>query len=177
MTFPRFALRDAAIIAGVVLVWTLASPLSAGDGPVADLSGGVCGVAFGVAAYLLHEWGHLLAGLASGSVVHPGPSLGSRFLFSFDSKRNDRRQFLIMSAGGFVVTGLAMWIVYGGLPGDLLATRVARGAVSFLAFLAVFIEFPLVIWALVRRDLPPVDTFVPDGPEGVGASTTTAGAL
>ena len=66
-----------------------------------------------------------------------------------------------MSAGGFVVTGLAVWGAYSGLPSDLLATRVARGVISILAMLAIFIEFPLVIWALVRDDLPPVEAFEP----------------
>jgi len=164
MSFPRFALRDLLLIAAAIGVWLYASPVSAGTGPVADLLGVAAGASIGLSAYLLHEWGHLLAALGAGSVVHPGRTLGSRSLFSFDSKRNDRRQFLIMSVGGFVVTALAMWVVYAGLPGDLFATRVARGVVSFLAFLAVFVEFPLVIWALVRSDLPPVDTFSPEAP-------------
>jgi hypothetical protein len=161
MSFPRFALRDALVIAAMLGIWIYASPVSAGEGPVADLLGVVAGAGIGLSVYLLHEWGHLLGALGTGSVVHPGQTPGSRYLFSFDSRRNDRRQFLVMSAGGFVVTGLAMWIVYAALPGDLFATRVARGAVSFLAFLAIFVEFPLVVWALVRSDLPPVDVFSP----------------
>jgi ABC-type cobalamin transport system permease subunit len=168
MSFPRFALRDLLVIAAAVTVWIYASPVSAGSGPLADLLGVAAGAGIGLSAYLLHEWGHLLAALGTGSVVHPGRTLGSRYLFSFDSKRNDRRQFLIMSVGGFVVTALAMWLVYAGLPGDLFATRVARGVVSYLAFLTIFIELPLVVWALVSSHLPPVDTVSPDAPIDAG---------
>ena len=159
MTFSRFALRDAVVIAAVVLFWTWAAPLTAGGGPVADFLGLLAGVAVALAFYLLHEWGHLVGALATSAVVYPGPRLSSRSLFSFDSKRNDRRQFLVMSVGGFIVTGVAVWTVYANLPAELLATRVARGAVGVLAFLAVFVEFPLVVWALVRSDLPPVEAF------------------
>ena len=166
MSWMRFALRDALLIGATVLLWVQASPISAGNGPMADVFGLLAGLGVGFSAYLLHEWGHLLGGLATGSVVHPGSKITSRYLFSFDSKRNDRRQFLVMSAGGFVVTGLSVWLTQAVLPDDLLATRVARGLISILAIVAIAIEFPIVIWALFRDDLPPVDTFEPSaGPE------------
>ena len=159
MTFSRLALRDAAVIAIVVAFWRLAAPVTAGSGPVADVLGVLAGLAVTLAFYLLHEWGHLAGALATASFVHPPPRLTSRSLFSFDSKRNDRRQFLVMSVGGFVVTGLAVWTAYAELPAELLATRVARGGVGVLALLAVFVELPLVFWALLRSDLPPVEAF------------------
>jgi len=159
MTFPRFALRDALLIAALSLFWVFTAPLTRGEGPVADLLGLLAGLGVGVAFYLMHEWGHLLGALATSAVVHPGPTLGSRSLFSFDSKRNTRRQFLVMSVGGFVVTAAGVWTAYAGLPPELHATRVARGAVGVLAFLAIFVEMPLVVWALVRSDLPPVEAF------------------
>jgi hypothetical protein len=172
MSFTSFALRDAAIIAATVSFWTFAAPRTAGDGPLADFLGVVAGLAVTASFYLLHEWGHLLGGLATGSVVHPPPSLSSRSLFSFDSRRNDRRQFLVMSIGGFIVTAAAAAFVYAGLSPGLLATRVARGGVGVLVFLAIFVESPLVVWALLRSDLPPVDVFaVSEGPdEGVRAT-------
>jgi hypothetical protein len=172
MTFSRLALRDVVVIAATVAFWTWASPLTAGTGPIADFLGLLAGVAVALAFYLLHEWGHLVGALATSAVVYPGPRLSSRSLFSFDSKRNDRRQFLVMSVGGFVVTGIAVWTVYAGLPAELLATRVARGAVGVLAFLAIFVELPLVIWALVRSDLPPVEAFqVSDAPAADSTAT------
>lgn len=159
MDFARFALRDTALIVLFVAVWIVASPYTAGIGPTADLLGLLAGLGVGVGVYLLHEWGHLIGALAVSAEVAPGPRLSSRSLFSFDSRRNDRRQFLVMSAGGFVVTGTAVWVAYALLPDALLATRVARGAVCVLAFLAIFLELPLVIWALVRSDLPPAEAF------------------
>lgn len=175
MIFARFALRDTLLIAAFTLLWVVASPLSAQSGPVADFLGLLAGVGVGVSVYLLHEWGHLIGALATSSKVAAGPTLWSRSLFSFDSQRNDRRQFLIMSAGGFVVTGAAFFGAYALLPEALLATRVARGAVCVLAFLAIFVEFPLVVWALVRSDLPPVEAFPLDESGREQARATAAG--
>ena len=155
----RMALRDALIVLVAAGLWHYAAPATAGDGWLADLLGFLVGFAVIGACYVGHEWGHLTGALATGSAVETPQSLGSFYLFSFDSKRNSRRQFLAMSFAGFAMTGAALGVVYGLLPGELLATRVARGGVLFLSSLAVFIEFPLVIWSLVRSDLPPVETF------------------
>ena len=157
--FARIALRDLAVAALVVVAWRFLAPLTALETALADFLGVVLGLAVALACYFGHEWGHLAGALATRSRVAPPASLTSLSLFSFDSKRNDRRQFLVMSFSGFAMTGVALWIVYGLLPDGLLATRVARGGVLFLTALTVFIEFPLVIWSLVRSDLPPVETF------------------
>ncbi len=157
--FPKLAVRDLLLVALLGGFWWLVADLSAGDGPVSDFVGLLAGLGLGVATYLLHEWGHLLGALATRSTVHAPERLGSRFLFSFDSRANSRRQFLIMSLGGFAVTAVALALVYTVLPAEQLATRVARGSVLFLTFLLVFIELPLFVWALVRGDLPPVETF------------------
>lgn len=158
----RLALRDAALAAGAIGFWTLTAELSAGRGVVADFFGLLAGLAVGVVAYLLHEWGHLAGALAVGSVVHPSRSLRSPFVFSFDSKRNSRQQFLVMSLGGFGVTAAAIGVAYGLLPDGLLATRVARGAIGFLAFLGVAIELPLFVYTLLGGGVPPVDVGAPD---------------
>lgn len=154
----RLAIRDLVLLCAFGALWWWAAPLTAGEGFVADFLGLAAGLGIGIGHYLLHEWGHAIAGLATGSVIRPAASSTSRFLFSFDSKQNSRRQFLVMSFGGFLVTGLAIWAVYAVLPSHLLATRVARGAVLFLAALTVLLEFPLVIYALVRNAVPPVET-------------------
>ncbi len=157
--FPKLALRDLVLVALLAGFWWLTAEHSAGEGPLSDFVGLLAGLGLGVSVYLLHEWGHLLGALATGSVVHAPESLGSRFLFSFDSKANSRRQFLTMSLTGFAVTGAALVAAYTVLPDGQLATRVARGAVLFLTFLLVFIELPLFLWALLRGSLPPVETF------------------
>jgi hypothetical protein len=75
-----------------------------------------------------------------------------------------------MSFGGFVVTGVALVVAYQWMPGDWLATRVARGAVVFLASLTVFLEFPLVVWSLIRYDaLPSIEVFETEAAEDPAA--------
>ena len=160
-TFGQFALRDLVILAvGIGAGWLLAER-SAGSGFASDFSGFVCGVLLTAGAGVLHEWGHILFGLAVGSAITPGRSLRSNFTFNFDAEQNSLRQFLWMSFGGFLVTGAIVWAFYTQLPPDLLATRVARGGVMFLAFLGVALELPLVIVALVKRGVPAQVAVVP----------------
>jgi len=156
--FGRMALRDLSIIALALGLWWLLAGYSAGEGALADLTGIVTGTLVGVGAYFVHEWGHLAGALATGSKVEPATSLKSGFLFSFDSKANDRRQFLAMSFSGFAATGLVVWAFYGFLPDEYLATRVARGFAMVGVFLLFTIELPLVGWALLGNGLPPVES-------------------
>jgi hypothetical protein len=157
--FGRMALRDAGIVAAALLLWSRLSHLSAGSGVVGDVTGVLLGLGLGVCGFLAHEWGHLLGALAVRSRVRPAATLRSVYLFSFDSRLNSRRQFLVMSVGGFIVTGALIWAAYFVLPDGELASRVARGVIAALASLTVLIELPLVGWALLRPTLPPVETF------------------
>ncbi len=157
--FGRIALRDGLFVAVAFLSWQGFAQLTAADGALADALGVVLGLSVALACYFGHEWGHLLGALATGSKVAAPEKLTGLSLFSFDSKVNDRRQFLVMSFSGFAMTGVALAVVYFLLPDGLLATRVARGGVLFLTTLTVVLEFPLVVWALVRQDLPPVEAF------------------
>jgi len=158
--FLRLAVRDASIIALVVLLWHLVAHWTLGESIVADGAGVMLGLLAGLCLYLLHEWGHLLGALLSGSRVAAPTSLKTIFLFSFDSKQNDLRQFLIMSLSGFAASGVVIWSYYAFLPDDLFATRVARGAAVFGAFLTIVLEFPLVAYALLGRGLPPVENAI-----------------
>jgi hypothetical protein len=153
--FAKFAIRDLSIMAAAILFWWMAADLSSGSGPVGDLTGVIGGALFTLGAYFVHEWGHLLGALATHSVVEPGRSLRSGFLFSFSAEKNSLRQFLVMSFSGFLATGIVAWFAYVVLPDHYLATRVARGAVVFLGSLTVLLEFPLVIWGLLRGGVPP----------------------
>jgi hypothetical protein len=153
--FAKLLARHLVVFGAAALLSPWATHHSTGTGAVSDFAGFVLGVLLGACAFLLHEWGHLLGAFATRSVVTPSASLRSHF--HFDSRANSRRQFLVMSATGFVATGVALWVAYGVLPSELLATRVARGAVMFLAFLGVVLELPLVLHALVSGRVPPVD--------------------
>ena len=93
---------------------------------------------------------------ATGSHVEPGSSLRSAFVFGVDARRNTFAQVLVKSVSGFVATGRALWVYYGALPAHRLATRVARGAVVFLARLGLVLEVPLVLWGLATRRVPPL---------------------
>lgn len=152
--YSKFIIRDASIVIAAMLLWWGASSVSAGQGMLADLSGFACGLMVGIAAYVLHEWGHVVAALASGSLIYINANTASPFMFSYDSRQNSLKQFVIMSLGGFAVTAAVLGFTYGYLPEPLLATRVARGAAMFLTFLLVVLELPLLLFALATRSVP-----------------------
>ena len=168
--FAKLLARDLVIVAATALVWRLGAAASADPGFAGDFAGVIAGVTIGVCGYLLHEWGHLLGALAVGSSVRPPRSLASGFLFSFDSRANSRRQFLALSLGGWLATVLVLWFVYAALPGDLFASRVARGVVAANVLLVVLIEIPLVVFSLVTGKVPPVD----NQPAAVASPATAA---
>ena len=162
--YKKLALRDASLISiSAAAWWWLAgtSALGSGGTMLGDLTGLVVGLMVGACIYLLHEWGHALGGFATGALLHPPASLTAISLFSFDSKQNTKRQFVVMSLSGFVVTALGVGFAYGLLPEGQLATHVARGVAMLLAFLTLFLEFPILLVGLLRSELPPVETFQP----------------
>lgn len=152
--FQKFALRDAIIVGLAGAAWWSIAGMSAQSGPIGDLTGVVTGALIGASAFALHEWGHLLAAFAAGADAQPNSHLKTTLLFSYDAEHSSLGQFLIMSAGGFAVTGFFLWLTYGVLPDGLLATRVARGIVAFQASLTVLLEFPLVAIALFKGRAP-----------------------
>ncbi len=159
--YAKLFARDLAIVATIVALWRLTARFSVGDGPIADLSGLLLGAALGACALPLHEWGHFLGGLASGSAMRPTESLRKLFSFSFDSRSNSQRQFLAMSFAGWAGTAAAVWVAYGLLPSDLLATRVARGMTLLSVLLVVVTEVPLLVRAFWTGRIPPVETVKP----------------
>jgi hypothetical protein len=162
------------VAAALGLWWALAER-SSGTGAQADFAGVGVGLLFGVSAYLLHEWGHLLAALASRSTVRAAQSLRAAFIFQFDPDENSLGQFLFMSFSGFAATAVVVWAFYVFLPDGLLATRVARGASLVLAFTGLVLEFPLVLIALRNRSIPKVAA-VPIHGEAASASGVGADA-
>ena len=149
----KFVLRDAGIVLLAVAAWWALAAYSAGDGPWADLTGLACGALGGAVAFVLHEWGHLLAGLAAGGTFPVSDDVRSPFLFVIDPD-NSVRQFTIMSLGGFAVTVLGILFVYSQLPVELLATRVVRGIVMFLASLTLLLEVPLLLFTIWSGEIP-----------------------
>jgi len=137
--FYRFLARDL-IVLGVTIGLVLAdAELRDAGGPIAIIVGVLAGAMAAVAAFLVHEWGHLLASLGSGGIAHPPPSLSAIFLFHFDVEKSTRRQFLAMSYGGYAATALAviplaMWIDLGHVSGmtGLLLSVLGIGATLVL---------------------------------------------
>jgi hypothetical protein len=160
--FAKLFARDISLVAVIVAAWLLWWPLSVGSGAVADLTGVLLGLGAGIVVHIGHEWGHLIGAVAAKARVAAPAKLTSVFLFSFDSRRNSQRQFVIMSLSGFAVTALALMGAYTALPPEALATRVARGLVVFGAALTVFLETPLLLASLVTGSiLRQVEVFRP----------------
>jgi len=156
-TFYHLALRDAVILAATLLIWHYAAVYSQGTGALADFTGVAVGAMVALCSHLLHEWGHIVGGLAGRSVMQPGKSIKSLSLFSYSSKSNSKKQFLLMSVCGFIATGIMVLFCFFVLPDDHLASHIARGYSLIQVALAVVLEFPLVAWALFGKGLPPVD--------------------
>lgn len=150
----RYAVRDLGVISLAVLAWIFLAPLSAGAGWVADLSGWVAGLLVAASGSVLHEWGHLLAALAARSDVAINKRLGTGFTFRFEPS-NPLGSFVAMSLGGLLTTAVLVAASYTVLPDGLLASRVARGGLLFLATLGVVLELPLLLTGLVQRRTPP----------------------
>src|SRR3546814_13512735 len=75
----------------------------------------IAGLLLPVSAYFVHEWGHLSGALASGSRVHFPRNAAAVFLFRFDVDQNDRRQFLAMSAGGYIASIVVVALLLAAL--------------------------------------------------------------
>lgn len=113
------------------------------------------GLATVVPGALLHEWGHLLASLATGAKVHYPRGWVAKLLFDFDVEVNDRRQFLIMSAGGYLgsVVGVVLFLCF--LPLDRLSGQVALAGAGLGMLVSMVVEMPTTIRVLRGAKPPP----------------------
>lgn len=148
--YGKLALRDLSILVVTLVLWTIDARLAGGSVIVAIAAG----IGTGTCAFLFHEWGHLLGALVTGGVFAPPARLASPFLFSFDSRRNDRRRFILMSLSGFAATGIFLVVFALWLPMDRLAGKVGMGIALTLAALTVIIEFPLLGRVLAGKPIP-----------------------
>ena len=146
----RFLLRDLAVGAATAVGWW-------GDAWARAHAEGVLAIALAVVAavltalcgYLVHEWGHLTASWLSRSVVEAPARLTSPFLFRFDTVRNDRRQFLAMSAGGYLASVLALGVIVALVPWPALSATVTL-VLTALGVLATFVLEVPVTWRVLR---------------------------
>lgn len=156
--FQKFIFRDGVLIFATGLGWLLLASFSAGQGLLAETIAVLLGVLGGLCAWVLHEWGHVLAAKSVGSTLRAPTKLFSVYLFGFDNKAHTRGQFVVMALGGFLATALVFAFVMLSLPQDLLATKVFRSLVLLEIAVTVALEVPGLILGIVAYDkLPSVD--------------------
>lgn len=159
----RFVLRDAAVVAVTATAWQLDGRLRAqGDG-VALAVAVSAGLLTALVGFLAHEWGHLAGSLATGSVVHFPRGLAHVFLFHFDARANSRRQFLWMSAGGYLATLVAVGGILALCPLDAWSGRVAVALAGAGMVVTFALEVPITLH--VARGGPPPDGAVYRAPD------------
>ncbi len=154
----KFIARDLIVAVATAALWLAARDWMAGTGPVADLLGLLVGLGAAFSVLKIHEWGHFLGAAATGSNCRLATRLGSTFMFAFDSKNNTKRQFVIMSLGGFIGTAIVVIGSYTLLPDEVLATRITRGVAVLVALGGIILEVPLLLWGMFAKSLPPLDT-------------------
>lgn len=150
----RLVLRDSALLLLTLALWASSHHLDSIASPMAVPLALVAGGMIAVSGYLLHEWGHLLGALAGRSVVELPTSMGYLFLFKFDTGLNNRRQFLLMSGGGFLASGLMVWALFGTLSFTALADQIGLVLTVLGVLATIVLEFPPA-WRVLRgQSLP-----------------------
>lgn len=157
------------VLARDLLVLTLAwnalqwaRDLQAGDSTWTWPAAIAAALLLALAGYLVHEWGHLIGALVSRASVILPPGINEAFLFRWDTRRNNRRQFFWMASGGFVaslltVTGYLLWLDWAWWPDRLALILTALGVLATL-----IIEVP-EFWRVARGGpIPDGAAFVPD---------------
>lgn len=164
--FRRFAVRDAVVL-GItlgLLAWDRRL-LASGASNWATLAVGVAtGVLVSLSSFFAHEWGHFIGAVSSGGLVHPPKTLGSAFLFFFDTGKSSRRQFLAMSVGGYVGTLVSLAALGSWARLDTWSGRTALVLAGLGMLVTVALEVPTT-WK-VARGAPLPTGFVFVGPEG-----------
>lgn len=145
--------RDAVVVAATSLAWWLEPSFRDGSALGWLVAIGT-GLLTAVVGFLVHEYGHLAASLATGAQVSYPSSVLSTLLFHFDSAKNDRRQFLWMSLGGYLASALGVGLIVGLCPLDAWAGRVSvmlAGAGMVVTFV---LEVPITVRVLRGAPLP-----------------------
>lgn len=169
--FRRFVIRDVSILLVTIGLWLFSLETEPGT-TLASVVSISAGVGAAVCAYNFHEWGHLVAARMTDSVFTPARRVISPFLFSYDAEHNTRRQFLLMSLGGFAATAIFVVAFLLWMPQDQQAGRVALRGALILASLTVIIEFPIFFRALLGNTVPRTGLF--KGPTVGGRQKNTS---
>jgi len=162
---PRTTLlRDLAALALAAVLWWADAVGPRAPGPRSLLVATGAGVSAGVVGFLLHEWGHLAAALAAGSHVHYPDRLLAPLLFHFDTARNDRRQFLWMSYGGYAASAVGVALIACLAPLDRWSGQLALGLAGLGMVVTLIAELPTTVRVARGAPLPTGYAFVPPPP-------------
>ncbi len=152
----QLVVRDVALFALCGVAWWFEPRFRDGSAvgwAMALVTGGL--TAF--VGFLMHEYGHLGASLATGAKVSYPRTPLTALIFHFDSAQNDRRQFMWMSLGGYVATLLAVGLIIVLCPLDAWSGRVSLGLAGVGTLVTFVLEVPITV--RVWRGAPlPLDT-------------------
>lgn len=151
----RFIVREAILVTAVGLLWLVEARLPSESTWATQAFRVFVGLATVVPGALLHEWGHLIASLSTRAQVHYPEGWVDKLLFDFDVETNDRRQFLIMSAGGYLGSAVGVTLFVWLLPLDRLSGQVALAGAALGMLVSVIIEMPTTIRVLRGQKPPP----------------------
>jgi hypothetical protein len=159
-------IRDLVIVALTLALWRADAGLRETTTLLSVVVALLAGAAAAVSGYLAHEWGHLIGARVSGGVVHFPKSVVSTFLFYFDTKNSDRRQFLSMSLGGFVASAIVTPFLLLALPAGAISTYVAYVLIVAGLIATAWLELPLYFRVLRGAPLPRGFVFRSDAQQG-----------
>ncbi len=151
-------MRDVALALMTIGLWLL--EVQAGEPAPMALSV-AAGAMTVVSGFLLHEWGHLCGALLAHSHVHYPNRLWAPLLFHFAVERNDRRQFLWMSYGGYIASLIGLFLIVALVPTHRLSGQVALGLTSLGVAVTFVAELPTTVRVLRGGALPSGYAFNP----------------
>lgn len=141
-------LRDVVVLVATFALWSWSRELDAVQSGLAIPVAILAGASAALAGFLLHEWGHLLGALIAGSAVSYPSTIRSIFLFKFGEK-NDRRQFLWMSGGGFAASIVVIAVMAVTLSFNAVADWIALALVVAGVLATFILEIPPA-WRVLR---------------------------
>lgn len=162
----RTIARDALLSACAVLALALDARARSAD-PAASGSialGVTAGILVAVAGFLLHEWGHWLGARVTGSAMHYPRTVFAPLLFHFDTRVNDRRQFLAMSFGGYLASVVGVGLVLALTDRGAWSGRVALALTVAGMLVTAALEVPTTVRVLRGRPLPDGFAYRPPAP-------------
>jgi hypothetical protein len=150
----KHGLRDLALLAATLVLWRADAAVRGDAGVWPVLIAVATGTLTTFIGYLAHEWGHFAGARAGGSIVRVPTSAREILLFNFDSDRNSREQFLLMSSGGFLASALVIALFLAVLPLPSLAALIALGLTAAGVIATAILEVPPFVRVLRGGEIP-----------------------